>query len=89
MLPYVVRFNAQENSARREYEILFGNAEKLAARLEELLEVGGLPRSLRECGVKREMIPQMSKEAAAQWTATFNPRSVSAAEFEKLYEEAF
>lgn len=89
MLPHVVRFNAQEKVAQWEYENLLGDAGKLAARLEELLEAGGLPRNLRECNVKRETIPQMAKEAAAQWTATFNPREVGAKEFEELYEKAY
>jgi alcohol dehydrogenase len=89
MLPHVVRFNAQDEAARSEYENLFGDAEKLAARLEELLEAGSLPRNLRECNVKRETIPQMAKEAAAQWTATFNPRGIGAMEFEELYEKAY
>lgn len=89
MLPHVVRFNAQLEAARHEYELLYGDVEKLAARLEELLEIGGLPRNLRQCGVKREVISQMAKEAAAQWTATFNPRQAGEVEFEELYEKAF
>lgn len=89
MLPHVVRFNAQNEDARREYETLFGDAEKLFSRLQELLEIGGLPRNLRECNVQRDAIPQMAQEAAQQWTATFNPREIGAADFEKLYEKAF
>ena len=89
LLPQVVRFNAKDEAARREYQTLFGDAEKLASRLEELLEIGGLPRNLRECSVQREAIPQMAEEASKQWTATFNPREIGAAEFEELYEKAF
>ncbi len=89
MLPHVVRFNAQDEEAWREYETLFGDAEKLATRLEELLEIGKLPRNLRECGVRREAIAQLAEEAAKQWTATFNPREIGTAEFEELYEKAF
>jgi len=89
MLPHVVRFNAKNDAARHEYESLWGDAEKLASRLEELLEVGGLPRTLRECEVQRVSLSQMASEAASQWTATFNPREIGAAEFEELYENAF
>jgi alcohol dehydrogenase len=93
MLPAVIRFNAAEKQAGREYVTLClrGRVEDayLAERVEELRAVCGLPQNLRECGVKHELIPQMAQEATAQWTATFNPRPVNAAEFEKLYDEAF
>jgi alcohol dehydrogenase len=89
MLPHVVRFNAKDDEAHQEYESLFGDVEKLASRLEELLEIGGLPRNLRECEVQRESLSQMATEAANQWTATFNPREIGATEFEELYENAF
>ncbi len=89
ILPHIVRYNAQDSAARRDYELMFDDAEKLACRLEELLEIGGLPRTLRECEVRRDSLPQMAIEAAGQWTATFNPREIGAAEFEGLYENAF
>ena len=31
--------------------------------------------------------PALAKEAAQQWTATFNPRPITAEDFEQLYEE--
>jgi alcohol dehydrogenase len=39
--------------------------------------------------VSQEAIPQLAEEAARQWTATFNPRPVTAPEFRQLYEAAF
>lgn len=98
MLPHVIRFNAANTHAGREYVELSisagGRGSRvedvyLADRVEELRAVCGLPATLRECGVNRETLPQMAQEAAAQWTATFNPRAVGAAEFEQLYESAF
>jgi alcohol dehydrogenase len=102
MLPHVVRFNAQEPAARRAYAELAsapeiacvsdGEAqavEALVGRLEKLLNVALMPRSLAECGVKRELIPTLAEEAAKQWTASFNPRRVTVEDFVKLYETAF
>ena len=102
MLPAVIRFNAQEPSARRAYAELAsapeiacvsdGEAEAveaLIARLERLLNLAGMPRSLADCGVRREAIPALAAEAAQQWTATFNPRKVTVEDFARLYEAAF
>lgn len=102
MLPAVIRFNAQEPSVRRAYAELASApeiacvsdgeveaVEALVARLEKLLNLAGLPRSLDDCGVKREAIPTLAAEAAQQWTASFNPRKVTAEDFARLYEEAF
>jgi alcohol dehydrogenase len=102
MLPAVVRFNAHDPEARRGYaelasapeiacvsEGLDVAVEALVARLETLLNVAGLPRSLADCGVSRSLIPTLAAEAARQWTANFNPRPVTAASFEALYGAAF
>jgi len=35
------------------------------------------------------MIPTLAEEAAKQWTATFNPRTITARDFVRLYEAAF
>ena len=63
-------------------------AEHLARRLESLLELAGLPRTLDRCGVKPDDIPRLADEAARQWTAQFNPRPVAAADFQQLYTAA-
>ena len=82
MLPAVVRFNM--SVARAGYEEL---SPDLPATLAELLAATGLPVRLREFGVTSADFPSLAQEAAKQWTATFNPRPVSAADFEKLYAE--
>lgn len=104
MLPHVVRFNAQDPATRRAYAELASAPEiacvsegedlavdALVARLEKLLNIAGLPRTLAAAGagVKRDAIPQLAREAARQWTASFNPRKVTAHDFERLYEAAF
>jgi alcohol dehydrogenase len=102
MLPHVVRFNAHDPATRRAYAELASAPEiacvsdgeaaavdALIARLEHLLNGAGLPRSLAGAGVKRDAIPMLAREAARQWTAGFNPRAVTVADFEQLYEAAF
>jgi alcohol dehydrogenase len=102
MLPHVVRFNSADPAALRAYAELASGPEiacvseglekacdALVARLELLLNRGGMPRSLADCGVPRSAIPTLAAEAAKQWTANFNPRKVDVADFVALYEAAF
>jgi alcohol dehydrogenase len=90
MLPWVVRFNAEDPEIARLYEGLQGgNVEQLVARLDWMLNLAGMPRSLADCQVKSSDIQNLAAEAAKQWTAAFNPRPVAAADFAKLYQAAF
>ena len=95
MLPPVIRFNA--GSVGSLYGELAADAGLcsaddpqagviLAARIVELANLGDLPTSLAACGVTRKMIPVMATEAAAQWTAKFNPRPVDVTSLQELYE---
>jgi alcohol dehydrogenase len=98
----VVRFNARDPAAKRAYaelasapEIacvsdgLESAVEALIARLESLLNAAQFARSLADLGVKRSKIKLMAEEAAKQWTASFNPRSILQKDFERLYLAAF
>jgi alcohol dehydrogenase len=102
MLPAVIRFNAVEPESRRAYAELASTSEancandghaqtceELAARIDALLGLAQMPRSLGECGVERNSVATLAEEAARQWTATFNPRTVTKEDFAKLYEETF
>jgi alcohol dehydrogenase len=102
MLPAVVRFNGRDPAARLAYAELASAPEiacvsdghetaldALVARLESLLNLAGMPRSLAECGVKSSEIKTLAAEAAKQWTAGFNPRPVTESDFVELYEAAF
>jgi alcohol dehydrogenase len=102
LIPHVVRFNAKDPHAKRGYaelasapEIacvsdgLDAAAEALIGRLESLLNAANIARSLGDLGVKRSKVKVLAEEAARQWTASFNPRPVSAKEFEDLYSAAF
>jgi len=102
LLPHVVRFNAEQDEARRGYGELASApeiacvsdglepaVEALISELQSLLELAKMPASLGDCGVKRHDLPMLAAEAAKQWTANFNPRAVSEKDFLALYEAAF
>jgi len=103
MLPHVVRWNA-ETEGQRYADLLRittqtpglagasgaeAAGEQLAARLDELAGIGGLPRTLRQLGVPWEDLPTLAAGAEKQWTGTFNPRPFDAAAAQMLYEQAF
>lgn len=89
VLPEVVRFNAP--AAGEGYRGLCAaarlpeEAEALASALEEILALSGLAGRLGAFGVTSEGIPALAAEAAKQWTATFNPRSITADDFAGIY----
>ena len=100
MLPHVVRFNGEDETVATAYaELVAGTAaasnngvpahESLAAALEGFMDAAGMPRNLAACGVDEDMVSVLSEEAAGQWTASFNPRDITAADFEGLYSRAF
>jgi alcohol dehydrogenase len=102
MLPAVVRFNAQDPESRLAYAELASTpeiacvsegieyaVEALCARLEALLNLAGIARSLANLGTDPRLVPTLAEEAARQWTASFNPRTVAVKDFVALYEQAF
>jgi len=101
MLPHVVRYNAADPGARAVYERLARStglctngapegqcAALLAAEIERLLDLCGMPGSLAEFGVSEDALPELSAQAARQWTAGFNPRKVGEDDFRYLYRSA-
>lgn len=96
MLPHVVRFNAPGSSGTaavspagdHPYADLEADAAVLAARIEQMLETAGLPRRLRELAVPQTEMAALAGSAAAQWTAGFNPRPLSADDALALYGAA-
>jgi alcohol dehydrogenase len=92
MLPHVIRYNAPAA------EVLYaelardagltGGAEAIARRVTVLLRTAGLPATLAECGVSRDILPVLAEEASEQWTARFNPRPATEADLRRLYEAA-
>ena len=94
MLPHVVRFNARR--AWERYAELWADlsgeqehaeaADRLAEWLTATLRSARLATTLRELGIEAPDVGILSEAAAAQWTAGFNPRPVTAADLRGLYE---
>ncbi len=96
MLPHVVRFNGAEvgelYSDLAPAASLNGKPDatgRVSERVAELRRAAELPARLRDCGVEAARLSTLAEEAAEQWTAQFNPRTVGREELQHLYEEAF
>ena len=63
--------------------------EAVACRVEALRRHAGLPTRLQQLGVSASNLPELASDAAAEWTAQFNPRPVTHNELQTLYESAF
>lgn len=92
LLPGIIRFNAADPASHTLYlelatSVGLPSVEALAAWVGELLGQAGLRAPLTDFGVTPEGIPALAEEAARQWTATFNPRPITAADFAQLYTE--
>lgn len=87
MLPHVIRFNAA--AGENPYAGLDPDAERLAREIEQLRSIIGSPTRLADHGVPRGVLDELALDAAAQWTARFNPRPVGTAELRELYEAAY
>jgi alcohol dehydrogenase len=97
LLPHVVRWNGAVAEAR--YAELLAAAGRravpgqaaaaLAARLEELARLAGLPHRLMDVGVPEADLPALAAEAAEQWTGRYNPRPFDGPAAQELYRAAF
>jgi alcohol dehydrogenase len=101
MLPHVVRFNAEQPDAAAIYAELARFAglaawsdrpeqgvKALIAQIEFLLQAGQMPPSLSALNIPPSRLPKLAEEAAGQWTARFNPRPITASDFEAIYAAA-
>ena len=59
-----------------------------ADRVTELLWEAQMPRQISHYGVTEEDLPRLAAMAAKQWTAQFNPRPVTEADFVELFRAA-
>jgi alcohol dehydrogenase len=100
MLPHVVRRNGVAAAAQYHDLVLATAFDKntpdqragaagLAQFLAEAAAAAGLATSLRDQGVERERIPELAADAMKQWTGSFNPVPMTAADYEALYEAAY
>ena len=87
MLPHVIRFNAA-GAHGNPYDALDADAERLARRIEAMLQAAALPRRLADYAVRPADVAALAAEAAQQWTARFNPRPVDEANFRAIYASA-
>jgi alcohol dehydrogenase len=86
MLPHVIRYNATDPDVAAIYESLYDG--DLALRMQDLLRKAKMPVRIRAHGVTKADVPVLAEMAAKQWTAQFNPRVPSLADFEALYRAA-
>lgn len=97
MLPHVIRWNSAAVADRyaalaREVSIetADGNpGDALARRVEELLQIGHLPRTLREADIHDPDFQTLGAEAAEQWTGKCNPRPFGKDDALELYRRAY
>lgn len=86
MMPHVIRFNSKLPEIAAIYESYFDG--DLADRVSELLWEARMPRKISEYGVKEEHLQDLAEMAAKQWTAQFNPRMPTVADFVEMYRAA-
>ncbi len=65
------------------------SASRTADCVASLLAQARLPSRLRDSGVEEDRLPELAREAATQWTASFNPVPVGEEELLGIYREAF
>lgn len=94
MLPHVIRFNAADVGPM--YGELAADAglcergdpqagEHLARFMTEVVRRADAPTTLAEYNIDPNLIPELARGAESQWTGKFNPRTVTASDFEELY----
>jgi alcohol dehydrogenase len=95
MLPHVVRFNAHlikpqyDQLASATNAVSGDDAEALATFITEITQHAGLATRLEPQGVSADKLPMLAADAAKQWTAQFNPRTVEVEDLLALYQQAF
>ncbi|MBI2980979.1 MAG: iron-containing alcohol dehydrogenase [Deltaproteobacteria bacterium] len=63
------------------------NADGLIRAIRKLTESIGIPKRLREVGIKEEMLPRLVELAVKDGCHQCNPRPVTRADFERMYRE--
>jgi alcohol dehydrogenase len=95
MLPHVIRFNAQSMEsqycqlATTTNAVSGDDSEALAIFMTEITQHSGLATRLEPQGINADQLTMLATEAAKQWTAQFNPRTVEVEDLLTLYQQAF
>ncbi|MEX0937062.1 MAG: iron-containing alcohol dehydrogenase [Pirellulales bacterium] len=99
MLPHVIRFNG-EVFGQWYRDLLECTADSggmppptsgaagLADFVAGLVRKAGLASRLTDCGVAVDSLPVLARDAAKQWTGSFNPRDVDEASLLEIYRQA-
>ena len=94
MLPAVLRWNAAvvgtdyaELAAYLPGRSTADPADRIGRWIRERLAQAGLPTTLGGLAIPPGAVDALAGEAAEQWTGTFNPRPLTAADFARLYRE--
>jgi 4-hydroxybutyrate dehydrogenase len=92
LLPAVLRFNA--DYAASKYDVIRRVLDMpadtdLAAFVAGLNRKLGLPESLSQMGVPRQVLPAMAQLAVEDHSSATNPRPADAADYERLLNEAY
>ncbi len=93
MLPHVIRFNMNDPLTRAlcadlAHAVGLTDGGHLADMVETRIAGCGFATNLKELGYPVAARAELARQAATQWTGTFNPRPVDAAAFEELYSDA-
>jgi len=98
MMPAVIRANSRDNRTAELYQSLLADlgihvsvnvaGDRLADWFSSELHAAGLVDRLSLLDIDQETLPSLGQEAAAQWTATFNPIPYDASMMTKLYGSA-
>lgn len=102
MLPSIIRYNREDDSAGRIYHELAVEAElvgpadneeraisMLQERILKILEQADAPVRETRRRIDDNLIDQLANDAEKEWTGTFNPRTIKAKEFVQCYQETF
>jgi alcohol dehydrogenase len=92
LIPHVMRRNARESGVADEYNLLaalvgLSSYEVLISQIESVLGKAHLDSGFARFGMVASDIPALAGDAAAQWTAAFNPVAFSTGDFESVYAE--
>ena len=86
LLRHVVDWNAAEPAVEARYHALASNLEE---RLRALAAAGQFPEGLAAAGAAKDDLDSLARDAAAQWTGTFNPRPFDERGARAIYESAW
>jgi alcohol dehydrogenase len=104
MLPAVIRFNGGQSEVAEWYEELWRDVAGtdlgkqcngdnppalLADFVRRMVQLTGLETQLQPLGVEEAALEQLAEGATKQWTGTFNPRPMTAADYRGCYAETF